>query len=85
MRCPSPLQAGGSSHSFFPSLFLAATSVSRNNAPDNVLLFSAFFSCKRGVGIQRLSFGSETIHMTSEGLGEMLEGDFADIWADNWV
>ena len=27
---------------------------------------------------EKLSWGSETLDMTSEGLGEMFEGDFAD-------
>ena len=29
-------------------------------------------------GFQKLSLGSETLLMTSEGLGEMFQGDFAD-------
>ena len=33
---------------------------------------------------QKLSKGSETLCMTSEGLGEMFEGDFADMCAANF-
>ena len=30
---------------------------------------------------QKLSLGSESLEMTSEGLGEMFEGDFSDMFA----
>ena len=37
----------------------------------------------KGGDFQKFSYGSETLGMTSEGLGEMFEGDFADLCAKN--
>ena len=39
-----------------------------------------FFGGKGGI-FQKLSQGSETFDITYEGLGEMFEGDFADMCA----
>ena len=35
----------------------------------------------KGGDFQKLSYGSETLGITSEGLGEMFEGDFANMCA----
>ena len=34
---------------------------------------------RRGGYLEKLFFGSKTLNMTSEGLGEMFDGDFADM------
>ena len=45
--------------------------------PKNIIVWG-----EGGVGkFQKLSYGSETSDMTSEGLGEMFEGDSADMYA----
>ena len=37
----------------------------------------------KGGDFQKLAYGSETLHMTSEGCRGMFEGEFADMRADN--
>ena len=38
----------------------------------------------KGRDFQKLSYGSESLHMASGGLGEKFESDFADICADKF-
>ena len=47
----------------------------------NVRPLSLYVLFRRRVGgVQKLSQGFETLHMTYEGLGEMFGGDFSDIF-----
>ena len=44
-------------------------------------LCSMQFFCGQCEDFQKLSYGSETLHITSEVFGKILKGDFADMWA----
>jgi hypothetical protein len=39
----------------------------------------------QGVYFQKLSYGNKTSDMTSEGLGEMFEGNFAEIFGNKFL
>ena len=43
------------------------------------------FWADKGVYFQKLSYGSETLDMTSEDLGDVFEGDFADTCAEYFL
>ena len=51
---------------------------------DMICILKALPALCKGGHFQKLSYGSETLHMTSEGLGQMFEGDFADTCANKF-